>query len=221
VLLLGVSALAAGPARAQEHHPEGVASEQVLVINGQPVRVVQHVGGLVCVVCGKEIHAHEPVYLIGGQRVPVHGPGSECDAAFRANPEKFLAALQPRGAFLGGEPSQVSLGWFLFGCYVLVGLVFAGLCGQVALHRGHPQSQWFLAGFFLNVFAYVALRLQAKGVVIAPAGVPGGLGKIAATYSPVRCVCGAENHPAARQCSTCGRELQPTVDSEMARIAAK
>ncbi len=216
-----LAALAATPqcVAAQEQHNQAALSQKDLVINGERVRVIQHVGGSLCVVCGEPIHAHEPVYLINGQRVPLHGPGSACDAVFRKDPAKFLAALQPRGAFLGGEPSQVSFGWFVFGSYVLLGLVFAGLCGQAALNRGLAPMPWYLGGFFFNVFAYVAVLLKRGEAMNAPAGVPGGLGKIAATYAPTKCVCGAENHPSASQCSTCGRALTPTVSSEVSRVA--
>jgi len=217
LVLLGLPVRALASALPQEHPTTAIASEAELVIDGQRVRVIQHVGGALCVVCGEEIHAHDSMYQVGGQRVPVHAPGSACNAAFRADPQKFLAALQPRGAFLGGAPSQVSFGWFLFGCYVLLGLVFAGLCGQAALHRGHPQTPWFLAGFFFNVLAFLALLVRPRRAVDAPAGVPGGLGKIAATYSPVACACGAANHPSARQCSSCGAELRPAFASEVER----
>jgi hypothetical protein len=204
-------------ARQEQTAPE-IVKEQELVINGEPVRMIQHQGGALCVVCGNAIHAHDRMYLIHGQRVAVHGLGSPCDIAFRKNAEKFLAALQPHGAFLGGEPARnISLGWFYAGMYVLAGLIFAGLCGQRALERGHPQLQWFLAGLFLNVMAYALLRMKAPQQVVAPAGVPAGLAKIASTYDPVTCVCGAENHPAAKQCSTCGRELKPQVVSEVER----
>ncbi len=218
MVLLGLTLLAFAPQPvcAQQALPE-TSWEADLVINGQRVRVVQHAGGSACVVCGREVHTHDPVYVIAGQRVAVHGPGSPCDAAFRASPAKFLAALQPRGAFLGGQPGQISFGWFLFGTYVLLGLIFAGLCGQVALNRGHAPLRWFLAGLFFNAFAYAALLLKKRVTVNAPAGVPGGLGKIAATYAPVRCACGAENHPSASQCSACGTVLRPSVSSEVAR----
>lgn len=202
-----------------EYMPPEIVHEQVLVIQGQRVRVLQHEGGALCIVCANAVHAQDRMYLIHGQRVAVHRPGSPCDAVFREDAGKFLAALQPRGAFLGGEPAQnVSLGWFFAGIYVLIGLVFAGLCGQLALERGHPQMAWFLGGLFFNVIAYATLRMKAPRPVTAPAGVPAGLGKIAATYDPVDCACGAENHPAAQQCSTCGRALQPQVISEVARL---
>ena len=107
-----------------EQMPPDIASEQQMVVNGEPVRVIQHQGGALCVVCRNAVHAHDRMYLIHGQRVAVHGPGSACDAAFRADPEKFLANLQPRGAFLGGAPDQkASMWWFYGGLYVLVGLV--------------------------------------------------------------------------------------------------
>lgn len=218
-VLLAALAAAPPPARAQELHNETGVSQKDLVIHGERVRVVQHLGGSLCVVCGEQIHVHEPVYLINGQRVPLHGPGSACDIAFRKDPAKFLVALQPRGAFLGGEPSQVSFGWFVFGSYVLLGLLFGGLCGQAALHRGLAPMRWYLAGFFLNVFAYGAVLLTKHKAMNAPAGIPAGLGKIAATYAPAKCACGAENHPSAGKCSSCGKALTPTVASEVSRVA--
>lgn len=199
--------------------PPEIVAEQELLVQGEHVRIIQHQGGALCVVCGKAVHAHDRMYLIRGQRVAVHEPGSPCDTAFREDPRRFLAALQPRGAFLGGAPAQgAGFAWFYLGIYVLVGLVFAALCGQLALERGHPQLQWYLAGFFLSLLAYGALRARPARALLAPAGVPAGLGKISSTYAPSHCACGAENHPSAKQCSTCGAELQPQVVSEVARV---
>jgi hypothetical protein len=178
--------------------------------------------GEICLVCGNPIGSDDAVYLVNGHRVPLHA--KICYGAFNQNPWKYLAVINPHGAFLGsgGEAQHISLAWFFFGLYILLGLVFAALCAQRAVNTGHNPVAWFAAGIVLNVIAYVLLLARPRGEVYAPAGVAGGFHKIPATYSPVACAhCGTPNHPSARKCLNCGAELEAQVVSEVQKAGAR
>jgi len=180
--------------------------------------VVEPRAGETCVVCDKAVAATDRVYEVEGQRVPVHM--GACDHAFRRAPEHFLARLKPRGAFLGAEPNlgpNFSLGWFAFGIYVLLGLVFGAFCAYRAVNHSLKPWPWFLAGFFLNVFGFLALVTRPAGDR-SMAGLPPGLVKVPTTYSPRVCPrCGEMNHPSATSCVGCGNKIEPLVTSEVAR----
>ena len=180
--------------------------------------VVEPRAGETCIVCDKTVAATDRVYEVEGQRVPVHM--GACDHAFRRAPEHFLARLKPRGAFLGAEPNlgpNFSLGWFAFGIYVLLGLVFGAFCAYRAVNHALRPWPWFLAGFFLNVFAFLALVTRPAGDR-SMAGLPPGLVKVPTTYSPRVCPrCGEMNHPSATSCVGCGNKIEPLVTSEVAR----
>jgi hypothetical protein len=180
--------------------------------------VVEPRAGETCIVCDKTVAATDRVYEVEGQRVPVHM--GACDNAFRRAPEHFLARLKPRGAFLGAEPNlgpNISLGWFAFGIYVLVGLVFGAFCAYRAVNHALRPWPWFLAGFFLNVFGFLALVTRPAGDG-SMAGLPPGLVKVPTTYSPRVCPrCGATNHPSATSCAGCGNKIEPLVSSEVTR----
>ncbi len=177
--------------------------------------------GETCVVCNQPIAANDLVYLVGGQRVPVHRVN--CDAQLHANPSKYLAKLKPRGALLDATSVsvQTSYNWLYFGFYVLAGLVFGGLAAHRAFHVGRRPLAWLALGLVGNLPAYIVLRVLPKRAVRAVGGIPPGLGKIASTFAPQACPkCGAENHPSARQCSACGAKLNPTMESEAARVSS-
>ena len=182
--------------------------------------VVEPRAGETCIVCDKAVAATDRVYEVEGQRVPVHM--GACDNAFRRAPEHFLARLKPRGAFLGAEPNlgpNFSLGWFAFGIYVLLGLVFGAFCAYRAVNHALRPWPWFLAGFFLNVFGFLALVTRPAGDR-SMAGLPPGLVKVPTTYSPRVCPrCGEMNHPSATSCVGCGNKIEPLVTSEVARAA--
>ena len=182
--------------------------------------VVEPRAGETCVVCDKAVAATDRVYEVEGQRVPVHM--GACDNAFRRAPGHFLARLKPRGAFLGAEPNlgpNFSLGWFAFGIYVLLGLVFGAFCAYRAVNHSLKPWPWFLAGFFLNVFGFLALVTRPAGDR-SMAGLPPGLVKVPTTYSPRVCPrCGEMNHPSATSCVGCGNKIEPLVTSEVARVA--
>lgn len=194
-----------------------------LVVNGQLVgHLVAPEPGDMCLVCNEPIHKGDVVYLVQGQRVPIHLEA--CDDKFMASPQHWLAQIKPRGAFLGaqGEQRALSDAWFFVGFYILFGLIFAALCAHQALHRGRSPVGWFGVGLLLNAFGYLLLLTRPKLVVHAPAGVPRGLGKIAVTYAPQPCpMCGAANHPSATACIDCGAKLQPAMDSEVKRAGLR
>jgi hypothetical protein len=200
--------------------PQNLPSHE-LIVDGKPLgQAVAPRASDICIVCKRPIGTEGVVYLVDGQRVPLHIVA--CYNAFARNPRKFLATLQPHGAFLGtgGEGQDLSLGWFLAGLYVLLGLVFAALCAQQALHAGRSPAAWFAAGFVLNAFGFLLLLTRPKREV--PGTVPQGLGKVAATQSPQACpACGSMNHPAARRCTSCGKEIQSSVSSEVEKAGLR
>ena len=178
--------------------------------------------GETCVVCNKPIGPDDVVYLVDGQRVPVHR--GDCDNRLHASPAKFLGKLKPRGAFLDASSlnAQASYAWLYFGFYVLAGLIFGALAAHRAFHVGRRPLVWLVLTLAGNLPAYAVLLALPKCQVRALAGIPPGLGKIASTYSPQACPkCGTENHPSARQCSGCGAKLNPTMESETARAGLR
>jgi len=193
-----------------------------LVIDGKVVgKKVPPQPGDICMLCNHPVGEGDAVYLVHGQRVALHV--AEMQTASTERLQALLAQLKPRGAFLGEiGPANLSPGWFFFGCYVLLGLIFAAVCAHRALIAGQNPIVWLLAGLFLNVFAYAALLTRPKREVAAPAGVPPGLRKISATHAPQACPkCGAENHPSAGECGGCGAKLSPQTTSEVARAGLR
>lgn len=199
----------------------GVPDE--LVLYGRPVgqRVPQK-SGEICALCNRPLGPNDPVYMVHGQRVPLHAAEmAEPGAAARL--QTLLAQLRPRGAFIGeSAPAELSAGWFFFGVYVLIGLLFGALCAHRALHMGYDPISWFFAGLVFSLLGYLVLLTRPKRDVVAPAGIPSGLRKIAATYAPAACPkCGTENHPTAAQCLGCGASLHPQLTSEVSRAGLR
>jgi hypothetical protein len=189
-----------------------------------PYTIVEARAGETCIVCDKAVGATDRVYEVEGQRAPVHV--GACDNAFRRNPGHFLARLKPRGAFLGAEPNlgpNISWRWFAFGIYVLLGLVFGGVCAYRAVSHALKPLPWFLAGFFLNLLGFLALVTRPAGDSSrAPAGLPPGLVKVPTTYSPRACPrCGEMNHPSATSCVGCGNKIAPLLTSEVTRVGLR
>jgi hypothetical protein len=187
-----------------------------LMIDGREVgHRVESRDGEDCVTCGKPIKKDGVTYMVEGQRVPVHkGP---CLGALAAKPVEWLRELKPHGAFLDATAAKVGLstGWMIFGSYILLGLIFSALAAHRSFSVGRDPLVWLAVGFVTNVIGYAVLLVLPRQEVHALAGVPSGLGKVAATYSPEVCPsCGAENHPSARACSGCGGTLAPRVVSE-------
>jgi hypothetical protein len=169
-----------------------------------------------CFLCNEALASSDIVYQVDGQRLGVHK--EKCDAALRSDPRRWIARLKSRGAFLGAVTHRQALSpaWFAAGLYVLIGLVFAGLCAHRAFHTGHNPARWFFAGLALNAVGYLLLLLRPARATAA--SVPSGLRKIAATSAPAPCpACGSTNHPSARQCLSCGTALQPAVAAEVER----
>ena len=126
---------------------------------------------------------------------------------------------EPRGAFLGAaESTGMSSVWFWVGVYVVAGLVFGALAACRALQTGNRALAWFGIGFLFTLPGYLYLLTRPKREMAAPAGVPRGMRKIAATSAPEPCPgCGATNHPAAKRCIGCGGKLTPHMESEAQR----
>jgi len=199
--------------------PRGATEEgpQELMVGGKVLgeRIKAH-PGLICLVCNEPIGSDDFVFLVKGQRVAVHRVN--CYGMLLGHPYRFLAILQPHGAFLGAgaEEQAVSFAWFLVGLYILSGLVFGALGAHGALHRGRSAMAWFGLGLALNVFGYLLLYLFSRRQMEGAPSVPSGLRKVPATSNPLPCPrCGKTNHPAAEQCSGCGAKLQPFLESEV------
>ncbi len=198
---------------------ENQAPEAVVLSDQSTAKRVPYKPGDICLACNNPLHEHDPVYLVNGQRIPIHQQEVSEDLASQL--QKLLGLIQPRGAFIGAQQTQRALSsvWFWSGLYILIGLVFGAICSHRALQTGYGALSWFLAGLAFNVVAFAVLRMKPKREVLAPAGIPPGLGKIAATYSPEACVkCGTLNHPSASACSGCGAKLEPKFSSEVARV---
>jgi hypothetical protein len=199
--LVGVSANAQAP------QPSGAAS----LGSRAPAKA-----GEICVVCNRAVSADDDVYIVNGQRLPVHREA--CLAKLESDPGKYAAHLRPAGSFLGVEPDAapaLTARWLFVGSYILLGLIFSALSANAALNRGMRPAPWFFAGLFFNVLAWALLLARRQGN--APAA-PKGLAKIPETAAPVPCpACGHFNHPAARLCLGCGAKLRPAAVSEAAR----
>jgi hypothetical protein len=209
-------------AAAQTPNPTREPPNEVVVSPTTVGKRVPPKRGDICMICNKPLGEGDVVYQVRGQRVAMHR--QELGADLQAQLKQLLAQLEPRGAFLGAQQGQRALStiWFLVGVYILLGLIFAALCAHRALHAGRSPLAWFGAGLLFNVFAYFALLAARKREVLAPAGVPGGLRKIAATYAPQPCpLCGSLNHPAADACIGCGARLEPRMLSEVARVGLR
>jgi hypothetical protein len=188
-----------------------------VVLDGTRVaRKVPTRGDDICAQCYQRVEENDVVYLIEGQRVALHR--QEAEANFSGQLLRLVAQLQPRGAFLGaGRQAALSKWWFFAGLYVLAGLLCGALAAHRALHKGYSAAAWFGIGFFLTLPGLAYLLSRPAREVRAPAGIPAGLHKIPSTYEPQICACGAENHPSARACSTCGKKLEPQIESEAQR----
>lgn len=220
--LVAASLMIAAVRPEEEGEPRKPARE--LVVDGKVVgREVEAREGEICLVCSEALGEGDAVYLVRGQRLPVHR--AECESQLIARFDSYLRRLLPRGSFLGasvGDEGQgLALRWFFLGLYGLVGLAFAGLSAHQAVHAGRNPWGWFAAGLVLNAVGYMVLLTRPKLEVKAPAGIPRGLRKVATTYEPRKCAgCGKSNHPSARKCAGCGAALEPHVTSEVERAGS-
>ncbi len=174
-----------------------------------------------CIVCEQQIYGDEIVEVrFKGRTFHVAGKMLE---ALESDTNSYFQQLQARSALFDErsmEGREMSFGWLLFGSYVLVGLIFAAICGYLAVGRSLAPLPWFFAGLVGNVAALMVLLVSARGdSTVLPAGIPSGLAKVPVTRAPLPCTqCGADNHPSAAACGGCGSELSPLVQAEMARI---
>ncbi len=132
----------------RQEGPSGSRSAQTsneTVVDGEALGPrVRARPGETCIVCNNPVGPDDSVYLVQGQRVPVH---AEEEREFLAHPRKYLSRLKPLGgALLGADSNQpgmanrageVSGTWIYGSLYVLLGLVFAALCAHRALHTGY------------------------------------------------------------------------------------
>ena len=208
--LVLVFCLFALPLRTQENAPQ------------TPYQSVRPKLGDYCTVGNVPLDTLQDVALIvRGRRVPLHRTMVD---SFMRTQEKYFSQQQPKGALFQEELSAakgaalagVTSGWFLFGLYVLVALVFAGVSGYTAVSKGLPPIPNFFIGFFLSALGY--LYVLTRPAVAKKGEIPGGLVKVPLTHAPVPCAaCGYQNHPSAKQCVGCGGKLEPMMQSEVAR----
>jgi hypothetical protein len=188
-----------------------------------PYRTVRPKPGDYCTVGNVPLDTSKDVALIvRGRRVPLHHTMVD---SFMHTQEKYFSQKQPKSALFQEELSApagmtlggISAGWFLFGLYVLVALVFGGMSGYTAISKGLEPIPHFFIGFFLSVFGY--LYVLTRPTVAKKDDIPAGLVKVPTTNSPIPCAtCGYNNHPSAKQCAGCGGKLQPLMESEVARV---
>lgn len=175
-----------------------------------------------CTVCGVLLTAEDVALIVRGRRVPLN---KAMVNTFMDDPEKYFAMLQPRSALFQEELTPraevaqggISLGWFLFGLYMLVALVFAGMSAYTAVSNGLTPIPHFFVGLFFNIFGY--LYVLTRPAVVEKRAIPAGLVKVPATNAPVPCpLCGYANHPSASKCTGCGGKLEPLMESEVTRV---
>ncbi|MFQ5638061.1 MAG: hypothetical protein ACE5IR_08705 [bacterium] len=174
-----------------------------------------------CLVCGVALTPDDIVLIVRGRRVPLNQAMVD---SFLNNQEEYFAKLQPKSALfqenlqapLGSSQGGMSLGWFLFGAYILIALTFSGLSGNAAIVKGLPPIPHFFIGFFFSLFGYLYVLTRPEA---ADKGhIPKGLTKVPVTKAPIVCPqCGNTNHPTATGCLQCKAQLEPAWESEINR----
>jgi len=169
-----------------------------------------------CTVSGLPLTPDDVVLLVDGRRVPLKKDAVDI---FLNNQEKYFSKLQPKSALFTedmGQPDSLSMGWFLFGIYVLIGLIFAALTSHKAVGKGLGPIPWFFAGLVFNILGYIAVMAKRSA---ATGNIPEGFKKVPLTSEPVFCPnCGYENHPSAKKCSRCDFTLDPHEISEIDKL---
>lgn len=173
-----------------------------------------------CIICKMPLSEDDVALMVRGRRVPLKNAMVD---SFMNNQEKYFAALQPKSvlfqenmAAIGTAQGGISSGWFFFGSYILIALVFSGLSGYAAVSKGLPPVPHYFIGFFFSVFGYIFVL--TRSALTRKGEIPEGLVKVPTTHAPVPCEkCGNTNHPSAKKCSGCGAELEPQMQSEVGR----
>ena len=101
-----------------------------------------------CTVSGKPLGPGDVCLLVDGRRVPLK---KEAVDIFLNNQEKYFSKLQPKSALFTesmGNSKSLSINWFIFGIYILVGLIFAALTSHTAVGKGLKPIPWFFTGLF-------------------------------------------------------------------------
>ena len=110
---------------------------------------------------------------------------------------------------------SMAASWAWVGILALAGVVFGGLCAQVAFRKGRSPARWLVLGLLFSAFAFLYLCIAAPAA--GARALPSGLRKMPLTRDPSRCPgCGHPNHPSARRCLGCGGALTPSAHSEAA-----
>lgn len=171
-----------------------------------------------CIICNVPLSEGDVALMVRGRRVPLKNAMVD---SFMNNQEKYFAELQPKSALfqenmaaMGTAQGGISGGWFLFGSYILIALIFSGLSGSAAISKGLPPIQHYFIGFFFSVFGYI--YVLTRPALTSKGEIPEGFVKVPTTHAPVLCKkCGNTNHPSAEKCSSCGDQLEPQMQSEV------
>ena len=173
--------------------------------------------GDLCIVCDMPINSESGIaFLFKGRRVTI-------DLAhfkdFIENPEKYFYKLQPNVALYSEgvfNKYQINYGWFVFGLWVLLALVSAAFCVNIAMKKGLSIKKWFYIGLGANIFGLIYLMSQFKNQIVE---LPEKFGKIPRTETPLICTsCGVYVHPSANKCNSCGNVLKSISESEIRKI---
>ncbi len=173
-----------------------------------------------CIICDVPLSEGDVALMVRGRRVPLKNTMVD---SFMNNQEKYFSTLQPKSALFqenmeatGTAQGGVSSGWFLFGSYILMALIFSGLSGNAAISKGLPPIPHYFIGFFFSVFGYI--YVLARPALTGKGEIPQGFVKVPTTHAPMVCEkCGNTNHPSAKKCSSCGAQLEPQMQSEVGR----
>jgi hypothetical protein len=175
---------------AQEGTASQEAKHQLTVIEERTGRGEQ------CLVCGQRIYDSAIIELrYKGRRFHLAASMLE---DFEQSPDIYFRQLQAHSGLFDETAITtpgLSKGWLYLGCYVVLGLISAALCGYIAIGRGLAPIPWFFAGLAGNVAALGLLHLAPRGDA---SGVPKGFAKASRTPLPLPSpACGSANHPAA------------------------
>jgi hypothetical protein len=173
--------------------------------------------GDLCIVCDMEIDKNSGIgFLLQGRRITID---LEHVHEFFNNPEKYFYKMQAKVALYDERAiisDQINPDWFLFGLWIVIALICAAICANIAMRKGLNSQSWFYYGFVFNLFGLIYLTtLVNKSTHILPKR----LGKINLTDAPLKCnACDQYNHPSANECSYCGNGLQSISESELDKV---